>query len=328
MNLKEKYARFRMWQRNPRSYEYKSHEQQHCANCDHDFTGNYCPYCSQRAGMGAVTWSSVRQGVMEIWGVGNRSMTYSIWQLLWRPGYFISDYINGRRQVSFPPVKMLLIMAVIVTLANHLLGVDEGQVTVHSDREFDLLEMIVEWCEENLGWGMLALTSMLILPTWLLFRFSPRNARHSLPAGFFLQVFMSVIILTFNFLMVFLGDWMALLIPVFFFVAYRQLFGYSIWATLWRLLLIWLSGIEIIVILALTVETIVRDVLMMHQPLDTKKLFATIAVLLMLQLPLTAAYLISWWRYKRREKKQLTIKSTDYVRDNETAPRPDTERDS
>ncbi len=42
--------------------------------------------------------------------MGNRSLLYSLWQLIWRPGYFISDYINGKRQVSFPPVKMLVVM--------------------------------------------------------------------------------------------------------------------------------------------------------------------------------------------------------------------------
>lgn len=326
MDLKGRYARFREWQKRPFCYEYKSHEVQHCMNCNHDFTGNFCPYCSQKAGMGAVTWSSVRQGVMEIWGVGNRSMAYSVWQLLWRPGYFVGDYISGRRQVSFPPVKMLLILAVIVTLVSHLFGVDDEPVTVPTDRDYDIVAMIAEWCRNNMGWGMLVLTSMLIIPTWLLFRFSPHNTRHTLPAGFFLQVFMSVIIMTLSFFMVFLGDWLTLLIPVCFFVAYRQLFGYGNWATLWRLLLIWLSGIELIVILALTVETVVRDVLIMNQPLDTKKFTTTIVVLLMLQLPLAVACFISWWRYRRRTL--LTIKSIDYVRKDETTPRPDSERDS
>ncbi|MCR5064692.1 MAG: DUF3667 domain-containing protein [Bacteroidales bacterium] len=39
-------------------------------------------------------------------------MPYSIWQLIWRPGYMISDYINGRRQVSHPHASMLFIIAV------------------------------------------------------------------------------------------------------------------------------------------------------------------------------------------------------------------------
>ena len=89
---------------------------QHCNNCGIDFTGNFCPICSQKAGMGRIGWKSVRQGIMDIWGLGTRSLLYSIWQLLWRPGQVIGDYLDGKRQVSFPPVKMLFIIAVIYSV--------------------------------------------------------------------------------------------------------------------------------------------------------------------------------------------------------------------
>ena len=38
---------------------------------------------------------SVSQSVMEVWGLGSRSIVSSVWQLLLRPGYFICDYIGG-----------------------------------------------------------------------------------------------------------------------------------------------------------------------------------------------------------------------------------------
>ena len=52
--------------------------------------------------------------VMDMWGLGSRSRSvlYSVWQLLFRTGYFISDYISGKRQMSFPPMKMLFILVV------------------------------------------------------------------------------------------------------------------------------------------------------------------------------------------------------------------------
>lgn len=49
-----------------------------------------------------------------------RSMPYSLLQPLLRPGYFIGDYITGRRQVSFPPMKMLVIMGLLVLMVNNL----------------------------------------------------------------------------------------------------------------------------------------------------------------------------------------------------------------
>ena len=60
---------------------------------------------------------------MDIWGLGSRSRSilYSVWQLLLRPGYFISDYISGKRQVSFPPIRMLFILAVAYAIIFHWL---------------------------------------------------------------------------------------------------------------------------------------------------------------------------------------------------------------
>ena len=113
---RENQDRFKRWQLSPADYEFASDEVQHCQNCEHDFKGNYCPYCSQKAGEGLIDWRSVRQSFMDIWGLGSRSMPRTIWRLLLSPGQLISDYIGGKRQVSFPPVKMLFFVSVIIAL--------------------------------------------------------------------------------------------------------------------------------------------------------------------------------------------------------------------
>ena len=96
MGLKKQIERFRAWQKSPvRHWEQKDGEQ-HCPNCGHEFTGNYCPVCGQQACDGRITWAWVRKSILMLWGMGSRSMPYSIWQLIWRPGYFIGDYISGR----------------------------------------------------------------------------------------------------------------------------------------------------------------------------------------------------------------------------------------
>ena len=102
-NLKQLYRRFRAWQLHPAAVPH-SDEPHHCYNCGLEFTGRFCPDCGQRATAGRISWDVVRQSVMDVWGLGGRSLPYSLWHLLWRPGYFISDYINGKRQSSFPPV--------------------------------------------------------------------------------------------------------------------------------------------------------------------------------------------------------------------------------
>jgi len=121
VDIKAAYRRFRRWQLDPFEYKAKSPSSHRCSNCGTEFVGNFCPICSQREGMGPITWRSVFRSIGEVWGLHNRSLVYSLVQLFLRPGYFIGDYISGRRQVSFPPVKMLFILAVAYAVIFHWL---------------------------------------------------------------------------------------------------------------------------------------------------------------------------------------------------------------
>jgi hypothetical protein len=69
--------------------------------------------------VGRITWRTLRQGFAMLWGMDSRSLPYTLWQLLLRPGYLIGDYISGRRQVSFPPIKMLAIVALFALIINN-----------------------------------------------------------------------------------------------------------------------------------------------------------------------------------------------------------------
>lgn len=253
-SFKELYECFRHWQRDPVRYV-NSEEEHRCNNCGFTFTGNYCPCCSQRAGVGHIGWKSVRMSLMDIWGLGTRSFLYSAWQLLLRPGYFISDYINGKRQVSFPPVKMLFILAVAYALIFHWLfpdfkalgfGVDFSELGLSEGEEQQAANMVkpfYDWYETHFSWVMLILSFIAIFPTWVMFRYSPRNTRHSLPEGFFIQVFFADLQVTLCLLSLpfwFFCNQMAivsvstLVVMAYYIISYKQLFGYSLWGTLWR----------------------------------------------------------------------------------------------
>lgn len=247
--MREYYRRFRRWQLEPFHYANHSDGEVVCQNCGTTFDGNFCPICGQKAGVGRITWQTLREGVMILWGMDSRSLPYTIVQLLLRPGYLIGDYISGRRQVSFPPVKMLFILTIVdwlVIEAKKLLGLSEEVVTVKLDvedvpeeaatRMSAALEQILGWIDANEGWAMLLLTGMFILPTWMLFRRSPRHARHTLPEGFFIQVFLVSILVIIGILHE-IVPMAGILIPIYYFAAYRQLFGYGAWGTLWRLTL-------------------------------------------------------------------------------------------
>ena len=83
MDLRELYRRFRAWQQNPFDYTNHSEHLVRCANCGTEFSDNFCPRCGQKAGVGPVNWQTVRQGLMMIWGMDSRSLSYSLLQASW-----------------------------------------------------------------------------------------------------------------------------------------------------------------------------------------------------------------------------------------------------
>ena len=233
--LKEYYQRFCQWQQTVPHYANR-HEGEvlHCHNCDSDFSGNFCPICGQRAEVGRVGWKSIKDNVAILWGMDSRSLGYTMLQLLGRPGYLVRDYISGRRQVSFPPVKMLVIVCLFVVIVESVFHVKNDVIGL----KFDIQEVddIIAWINSQKSWATLFLQCFYILPTWLVFRYAPGYPRHTLPEGFFLQVFMSVLSLLST---LFIGYWnddldLALWI-IYMYITYRPLFGYGWWGTLWRL---------------------------------------------------------------------------------------------
>lgn len=241
-------SRIRQWQPKPEDYSFSSTETQHCYNCGNDYVGNYCPHCSQKAGVGPINWRSVRQSVMDIWGLGTHSMPLSIWHLMLRPGHLIGDYIDGKRQVSFPPVKMLFFVAVIVALIVYyllplLLG---SSFNVYGDQTKPFVGFD-EWNQGHFAWTYLFMALLYILPVWIMFRYSPLRTRHTLPQGFFIQVFLCVLnlVLTYIILLPLLLINFAVyyyicaaVVLIYSVIAYKQLFGYGIWGTLWRVLIV------------------------------------------------------------------------------------------
>ena len=133
---------------------------------------------------------------MDVWGMGSRSLPYTLWQLMLRPGYLIGEYISGQRQVSFPPVKMLVIVAVVIYLLEKLLGFkvfDESDILDLSiDGTDSPINAAISQLTSRYDWGSLVIFLFMALPTFIVFRNSPRHTRHTLPQEFFIQVFSSV----------------------------------------------------------------------------------------------------------------------------------------
>lgn len=250
MDLKNRLKKIKNWQHQSYEFHFASDEEHECQCCGHRYKGNFCPCCSQKAGVGDISWSSVRKGVMEIWGLNNRSLIYSLWQLIVRPGHFISEYIRGKFQVSFPPVKMLFLVAILYTLVYYWLFQHVLNLHIEDSSATTL------WAEKNAGWSRIILSLCFLFPTWVLFQNSPKFPHLSIPKAFFIAVFMSILEIMIELFVYSLGLLCGIpervialsglvLFAVYYFFAYKQLFGFGLWGTLWRYFLMMMCGLSL-----------------------------------------------------------------------------------
>ena len=301
MTLKERYKQFKAWQLNPCYWSIDEHKTHHCVNCGRDFVGNYCPCCSQKAGMDKISWKSVMQSTAEVWGMHNRSLLFSLWQLILRPGYFISDYINGKKQISFPPVKMLVLIGVISVIVDHFFRapVTTGKPAVKVQGGSPLLNQFSAWIDSSPGWGTLILAGFFLISTWFLFRYAPRNAKHTLPQGFFVQVLMAILVLIADDLSDLFSKYFSILIPLCYLFSYWQLFGYSFWGNFWRVAVIMFSSFMMAVSVMIIIE-----MLTINKVYYDKEYIGLTYFLLLAIVPVALGYFIGKIRYQRRVKKK------------------------
>ena len=295
------YHRFCRWQHEVPHYVNRHEDTvQHCHNCGTTFSDNFCPRCGQRAEVGRVGWKSLKENIAILWGLDSRSLTYTLFQLLTRPGYLVRDYISGRRQVSFPPVKMLVIVSLFMVIFESVLHLENEVVSIH----FNIPEIdnVIKWFNDNKSWGTLFYQIFFILPTWVVFRFAPGYPRHTLPEGFFLQIFVSTQSLLLTFLDYLSADFENVVATIFLIITYRQLFGYSWWGTLWRLIITVLTALMMILPLFLVALLFSND--------DRKDDVIRAGLwLLAIVILLTAVMLFVTYRISRK-------KESNYVRTN------------
>ena len=185
--LRQYYHRISRWQQAEPHYVNRHKDiVQHCHNCGMEFRDNFCPRCGQRAEVGRVGWNSIRENITLLWGLDSRSLSYTLVQLMGRPGYLVRDYISGHRQVSFPPVKALVLVCLFVVLFETVFHVENEVLPIKFDVQ--KINAIVEWGNSQKSWATLFFQSLYILPTWLVFRFAPGYPRHTLPEGFFFGI--------------------------------------------------------------------------------------------------------------------------------------------
>lgn len=133
---------------------------------------------------------------METWGLGSRNIFYTMWHLIWRPGYMISDYLNGHRKRYLQPFFMFFVLTLILVQLAWALNVQlpknrdmtleafqflrEHNTSFSSEQKTTILNVaqwldkVHDWRDENRAWDIMIHSITICLITWLLWRKSPR----------------------------------------------------------------------------------------------------------------------------------------------------------
>lgn len=133
---------------------------------------------------------------METWGLGSRNIFYTMWHLIWRPGYMIGDYLNGRRSRYMQPFFMFFVLTLILVQMAWALDVQlpknrdmtmtayqlirdhstwfspEQRTTILNTAHW--LDKVHDWRDDNRAWDLIIHSIGVCLITWLLWRKSPR----------------------------------------------------------------------------------------------------------------------------------------------------------
>lgn len=89
-----------------------------CKNCGKDLPAeaHYCPACGQSVKDTARPWPQfVRETLDELFDFDGRMLS-SLRLLFTRPGFLSREYIDGRRQMYTPPIRMYLVISVLFFL--------------------------------------------------------------------------------------------------------------------------------------------------------------------------------------------------------------------
>ena len=216
-NVRNACSRFSAWQRKGVAAQPLSAVTHVCLNCRTAFTGNFCPRCGQSAGVARFTLRHALSKTLEVWGLGNRSLPRTLWHLIYRPGYMIGDYLEGRQAPYFPPVKMLFLVTAAFVVTQHVVApeamdkiygdaatrlseqkidIPDGEGAYPGKRYFlegmnnfiDAFDNVTDFFQQNQAIELILGHSLFALVTVRVFRRSPSRPKLNLTECFFAQI--------------------------------------------------------------------------------------------------------------------------------------------
>ena len=210
---------------------------------------------------------------------------------------------------------MLFIVALAYVILMQIIGQDVSlndlEIEGYDRTDFKMINFCYQcylWLVAHPGWAMMVLTMIMILPTFIVFRFAPRHPHLSFPENIFIQVFMSTLMLVVAFTIRVSNGITIFLIPLYYYICYRQLFGYKFWATTWRLAVcffVWSCLAFYLIVVVLVVAVRQNELANPVRATIYGVVMLTLITAVLVAIPLSIAYFISRKKAKRRQQPTL-----------------------
>lgn len=155
-----------------------------CINCGRRFEGRYCPGCGQPRRARFTLRRILRDTLSDLFDL-DRGFGYTLLALSRRPGAAIREYVEGRTVRYTNPVKYLLIMVALGTVAYLQVGIFEAQVgELEGVLDEDIaarLDPVIALARTYYNVLLMSAIPFLIIGSRLLFRGAGHNlAEHSI----------------------------------------------------------------------------------------------------------------------------------------------------
>lgn len=120
-------------------------EQHICQNCGDVYEGDYCRSCGQPAQTNRITLKSFFSNFFSSFFSIETGFLHTIFELWYRPGYMAADFIRGKRKPYYKPFSLLIVMAALFIVANHIfdpasIGGDSSENDQPAKQQIDSLQ--------------------------------------------------------------------------------------------------------------------------------------------------------------------------------------------
>ena len=268
--MKQKYRRFKEWQKSPYQVKPLVDEEHDCATCGTHYRGNYCPRCGQSASIGRYSLKNAVLLFLDVWGLGNRSMFRTLRDLVLRPGYLIRDYLQGMQMAYFPPFKLFFLLIAFSVLVDTGLNIkgenrwekakkqytasisfanekqtdpavssQEKETAAVASKTLDTVQKLYGWIENHQTVFQLLWLLLFSAPLYLFFRHSPAIPDIRYPEFFVAMVYTNNLLFIASIIcgLLCLGigiEMLCYLLPI---IPLKQLSGYSYKRTMVKVIL-------------------------------------------------------------------------------------------